>query len=182
MVQTGLHLTKFIRFCVSFECVCTRTSVLNYLQSSWTQRAQRKHVGAFLGRGESRCSVAPRVESHSTADVFALPAVNAIYNLTVRPLMMFLFSNVCCNLHFYTPPPTHTHFPLCSMPSRHRGSLLNKWPQFIYMVIPVRCWPRDARHIMYHHNAYALSLIRLLICSCVCVTAWSRHKRLWECE
>lgn len=40
-------LDKVHTLCVSFECVCTRKSVLNYLQSSWTQRVERKARWGF---------------------------------------------------------------------------------------------------------------------------------------
>lgn len=107
----------------------------------------------------------PRVEP-SMPGICALPAVNAICNPAVWPLVMFLFSNVCCN----------SQFLFFLLPSANHGSLFYKWPQFIYMLIPVRCQPRDARHIMYHLNAYALWLIRVLIWGCPCIRARSQHK------
>lgn len=94
-----------------------------------------------------------------------LPAVNSICTSTVRPLafLICVVTHYFCFFFLTPPPPSFLLPPLRATPSTHRGSLLNKWPQFIYMVIPGRRWPRDARHIMYHHNAYALWLIRLLI-------------------
>lgn len=88
----------------------------------------------------------------------------------------FPFSNVCSFFFFLT-----LSF-LCSMPSPNHGSLLNKRSWFIYMVIPVRYWSRNARHIMYHHNAYAFWLIRLLIWGSGCVRVRSRHKGVSEQE
>ena len=86
--------------CVSFEWACTRRSVLNYLQSSWIQRVEKESVLGFSSVAASLTAYLLWRWSHSMADVFALPAVNAICNLTVGPLVMFPLPNVCCNFFF----------------------------------------------------------------------------------
>lgn len=63
-----------------------------------------------------------------------------------------------------------------------RGFVLNKWPPFIYVAIPVRRQPSDGGHIMYHSNAYALWLIRLLIWGGSCGRTRALHWRLCVCE
>lgn len=119
-----LRLIRSIRPCVSSGRVCTKNGAIELLAVQLSTKRNR----LLMGRVSS-----PKVQLATSADVLASlqpllePPHRPTATLHASPPHFFpLTHTVTCPLHTHTH--THTHHHLL-------GSLLNKWPQFIYMVI-----------------------------------------------